>query len=114
MTENQKLRADLLRLDGKSKKEVAEILGVSIGELGDGSLRKYRYSLSRYSTVKYPNIEAWIMEKGITRSEFSRLCGTNIDTMGDILNGKSRIRKDRIDVILKVTGLTYEFAFAEN
>lgn len=113
MTEDQKLRAELLRLDGRSPKEIAEILGVPVVEITTHKVRKYKKSIIGVEMAVFPELDTYMHRHGITRMAFSELCGINYNTMLDILVGDFPPSKLNIDKILAATGLTYEAAFRE-
>ncbi len=63
--------------------------------------------------MKYPMIEKYMEENGISQAKLSRLCDIPYTTLNNFLNGRKDIKKSDIDKILQVTGMTYEECFSE-
>lgn len=113
MTENQKLRAELLRIAGKNTREIAAILGVPEEEIELNKPRRYKKSIIGVEMSVFPELDAYMHLHRMTRMEFSERCGISYSTMLDILVGGFPPSKLNIDKILAATGLTYEIAFRE-
>ena len=103
---------------GLSQTEIAKIVGVSkqrvahiIGKYCPGHFVK----LTKVQNV-YPNWRNWMNENRVTRREFVRRMGwkaepSNTRLLSIWMSGKKYPQKKSIDLILKVTGLTYEQLF---
>lgn len=113
MTEDQKLRAELLRIDGKSPWEISEIIGVSLSDVENNKTRKYKVSIVGAEMSVFPELNIYMQQHGMTKAVFSDFCGIKYSTMLDILMGDFPPSKQNIDKILAATGLTYEVAFRE-
>jgi len=113
MTEIQKLRAELLRIDGKNTREIAAILGVPEEEVELNKPRRYKKSIIGVEASVFPELDAYMHFHRMTRMEFSERCGISYSTMLDILISDFPPSKKNIDKILAATGLTYEVAFRE-
>lgn len=64
--------------------------------------------------MKYPTIEKFFNNDGISLREFARKCNMPVSTMSRFANGKTDIKKSNIDKILKVMGVEYEECFKES
>lgn len=70
-----------------------------------------------YEECVYPNLRKWMNENKVGRGEFLRRMGldahpTNYERLKYVIRGESYPRKDYIDKMLEVTGMTYETLFA--
>lgn len=63
--------------------------------------------------IKYPALKAWIEKNCDSISDFSRLLCVNDKGFRSFLYGRNGCTKHTIDLILEVTGMTYEEAFKE-
>lgn len=66
----------------------------------------------------YTGLRNWLNENRISRAELIRrmnlsVGGRNTDRVCRILRGETRPNKDDIDLLIKITGLTYEVLFSE-
>ena len=113
-------RAMELREQGLSYRDIARQLDVSfqrvaqICGVGDPS-----YARPVGDTCIYKNIREWMNTNKVSRAEFLRRMGMTADAenscrLGRVLRGESQPRKDYIERMLKVTGLTFEQLFACN
>ena len=64
----------------------------------------------------YPNLRRWMNENRVNRYELLERMGYVADgrsyyNIRDILTGRVLPKKDKIDLLIKVTGLTYEELF---
>ena len=67
-------------------------------------------------TAKYPALAVWMNENHVTRSELCRLfyltpCSNAVTRVTQYINGKRDLHKFNIDILLEVTGMTYEELF---
>lgn len=114
MTKEQEAKASILRLDGKTPKEAAKILGVPERDVESVYYKKrYKRSLVGFEATKYVGLDQWLRYHGLTRTQFADKCGIHPSTMTAIMLGSHDFSKSYIDKILKATGLTYEEAFME-
>lgn len=60
----------------------------------------------------YPNLGRWMVENKIGLDRFSKAVGISYQGLRNFLDGKSNPKFQTIQNILKVTGMTYEQAFA--
>lgn len=63
--------------------------------------------------IKYPYLEKWMSDKGLSQTEMAKVLGVGRTTVSKLLNGKEEPKKAVIDKVLKATGLPYEVAFSE-
>ena len=110
MTREEKIKAFEMRLDGYTFEEIGKAFGVSkqavnqaLGVVGTG--RK------GFSCI-YPNIKRWITDNKMSCKEFSNKVGFSNHAAYLWFAGKTVPTKTAVDAILKVTGMTYEEAFA--
>lgn len=61
--------------------------------------------------VVYPNIEKWVKAHYHNYSEFAEAIGYHRTTIYGLMSGTKEPHKPLIDVILYMTGMTYEVAF---
>ena len=106
------------RENGMSCKEIAEKYGISrqavyayCARRGIGHFRNYTKE-----EVVYPELRKWLNENKVSRSELARRmdCAPvprKSKGISEWLKGKNHPRKDSIDKLLAVTGLTYEQLF---
>lgn len=64
----------------------------------------------------YPNLKKWMNDNYISRAEFLRRMGisahtSNYQRFTAVMRGETQPKKDYIDKMLAVTGLTYEILF---
>ena len=63
--------------------------------------------------TRYPNLEKWIRDEGMSVLEFSEKIGVHRSTIYAFQYHGIEPRKDLIDKILKYTGMSYEECFEE-
>lgn len=107
-----------LRENGHTLQQIADMDGVTRqavhGMLRSGEDKIYPKSLKR---VVYPKIYAWMRENNLNIAKLNRAIGVESNgathnRMSSFLSGKT-FHKDLVDGILRVSGMTYEEAFAE-
>lgn len=114
MNKEQEAKAMILRLDGKTPKEAAHILGVPEREVESLYYKKrYKRSIVGFEATKYIGLDQWMRYHGLTRTQFADKCGIHPSTMTAIMLDNHDFGKSYIDKILKATGMTYEEAFKE-
>ena len=106
-----------LRQQGLKYREIAEICGVS---------RQYVSSVCGYGAPSYfrhigekcvyPNLSLWMNKHKVSKREFLRRMGltahsNNYARLDSYMRGDTQPRKQYIDKMLEVTGLTYEELF---
>ena len=109
-----------LREQGKTYKEIAEILGISRQAVAQ-SLGKFQPARHLHITekqCKYKGVRRWMNENKMTYREMTRRLGykPNAEQVARVrnrLNGRTIIDKDCIDKILELTGMDYATAFSE-
>lgn len=114
--EERKKRLRSLREEGLTYQEIAEIEGISrqrVYQLIGGEGGCFR-GITKEVCI-YDGIRNWMNENKISKAKFIRKihgCYSyeSLSRLSEILKG-ANTRKDMIDNILSVTGLTYEEAF---
>ena len=106
------------RLSGMTCREVAEKHGVSfqyVQQVCAGLLGSNFQFVTEEKCI-YPNLRKWMNENSVCVSELIRRIG--LDAAGEnhhryacVLSGRFLPRKDKIDQLIKVTGMTYEELF---
>lgn len=114
-------KADLYlaeRAKGLTYRQIADKYGVShqtvamaCAQYAPGHFRPFNSK-----QVIYPNLRKWLNDNKVCKSEFLRRMGKvgygeSVQTLGDWFRGRSYPTKQNIDLILAVTGLTYEKLF---
>lgn len=114
LTKEQEVLARMMRLDGKSVKQVAERLKVDEDDVSHVyCVKKYTRSLVGFDSPKYYGLDRWMRHHGMTRVMVADKSGITYSTLCNIMNGDVDVSKKYIDKLLKFTGLTYEEAFGE-
>lgn len=72
-----------------------------------------KYAKTPGNVIVYPNLEKWIKENCKNAYQFSIITGLSDRGIRCMLYGRNDPSKYTIDVVLQVTGLTYEVAFAK-
>lgn len=111
MTKQEKVEAYEMLLNGRSFREVGDNFGVSrqrIQQLFPFMERRYGHA-----DYIYPNIANWLRTKRMSLSCFAKKLGTDPYTVSKWFRGITNPKKDFIDAILVLTGMTYEEAFSE-
>lgn len=109
MTNEQKVEALRMLMDGATYREVGEKFGLThqrIQQIFSGVLSKVK----KYACI-YPNIRRWIVKHHVSQPEFAELVGVCPAALHHYLSGKREPNKKIIDKILEVTCMTYEEAF---
>ena len=114
---SKRKKMQLLRDQGLKYREIAEKFGVS---------RQYvcavcaSYDPDHFRIIDehcvYPNLREWMNDHKVSRSELLRRMGltvnaNNSNRLSYYMRGENDPRKDYIDRMLKVTGMTYEKLF---
>ena len=111
MTKKDKVEAYEMLLDGCTFREVGENFGVSrqyIQQLFPFMERRYGHA-----DYIYPNIANWLRTNRMSVKSFAEKIGTDSYTAAKWFRGTTNPKKDCIDAILVLTGMTYEEAFSE-
>ncbi len=106
-----------LRAQGMKFREIAEKFGVTKQYVacvcGTSESGKY---IPVGDECVFPNLRRWMNENKVSRSEMLRRMGlekhtNNMSRLCRCLRGEQQPRKDYIDKLLAVTGMTYEVMF---
>lgn len=114
-------KADLYREElekGLTYRQIAIKYGVSYQAV-HSALAQFSPQLFKKLTEKqvvYPNLRRWMNENKVGKREFIRrmelsVGGKTAQNLNDWLTGRTYPNKKNIDLILKITGLTYEQLF---
>lgn len=116
MTGNRATRAKLYledRKNGMTYREIADKYGVSYQSVHtcctkvDGT---YHIKVNRKNCI-YPNLRAWLnADKDRMKRFFQEMKGCSIR---EYMRGEMQPKKDIIDRMLALTGMTYEVMFAQ-
>lgn len=110
MTNEQKVEAYKMLLDGNSMQVVADKFGVTrqrIQQIFPGTGKR---GAGRYYV--YPNLKRWLYDNNTSASKLGEKIGASSGMVSNWMLGKNDPHKFFIDRILEVTGLTYEVAFS--
>lgn len=111
MTNEEKVEAYRMRLEGATFQEIANKFGCSRQNVHQIVPFVDKGFVKPSFTCIYPNIEKWRRKNRITLNQLSYLCGISYQTIVRSLSVKGNPTKKVIDSILEATGLTYEEAF---
>lgn len=106
------------RKNGIPVRDIAKKYGCSenyVYHCCSGELEWYFRPMTEKNCV-YPNLRHWFNQNEVSKARFLKLLGlsyhtNNIHRLSDVLTGVSYPRKDYIDNMLNVTGMTYEEMF---
>lgn len=113
MTNEQKVEAYRMRLEGATLQECADRFGVTrecIRKITP-PVETHKRGRPAYKSCIYPNLRALLSENRYGYSDFAKLCVASEQAIFNALTGKVNPRKSTIDKILDATGMTYEEAF---
>lgn len=111
--------ANMYREQGYTHKQIGEMLGITRQRAQQLTGRQDDVHFRAVSDkCPYKNLRAWMNENKVSRAEFIRRMGyandgPNAQTFSAVLMGRRQPKKDYIDLMLRVTGMTYEEMFAE-
>ena len=112
MTIDEKVEAYRMRLNGESLASIGEKFGVSKQAVFQAIPRINLKVKSAADSCIYPHISEWMIDNNIGYHRISTMisasCGTVVASW---LTGKHDPPKRAIDALLKVFGMTYEYAF---
>lgn len=116
MTEKREM-ANRLRDQGYTLEQIGQMLGISRARAGQLVARQGKFHVILAEHCPYVNLRNWMNANRVSRAEFIRRMGYMNDPetvirFGCVLRGEQQPRKDYIDKMLKVTGMTYEEMFA--
>lgn len=114
-------RADLYRqerMNGLTYRDIAKKYGVSYQavQIACSQHKGYGFVPFTKKTCVYPNLRKWLNDNKVSMRDFVRRCnltphGVTSQRYKDYVTGRCYPSKQTIDVLLKVTGLTYEQFF---
>ena len=114
---SKRKQMQMLREQGLTYQKIAEQFGVSKQYVAQvcGKRDPAHFAYVSDKCI-YPNLRDWMNKNKVSRMEFVRRMGLttnaeNCNNLSSYINGKTHPRKQYIDKMLKVTGLTYEEMF---
>ena len=111
MTDEEKVEAYKMRLEGSTLQEIADTFGVSKQYIYQIIPYVNRSSCNKSCSCIYPNIQKWRKKNKVSMDSMAVLCGLHRSTLARSLAKNGNPTKKVIDKILKTTGMTYEEAF---
>ena len=106
------------REKGLTYRQIAAKYGVSHQVIGQacGKTNPLRFRYWGEKACVYPNVRAWLNDNKVSKSELIRrmgleTCPNTMAAIGANLNGRTFPQKHKIDMLLAVTGLSYEEFF---
>ena len=103
------------REKGMTYKQIAEKHGISKQRVAQvcGQYKECQFRAYSEKDVIYPNWRKWLNDNKVSRSEFARRMGNlahphAITYLSKWMRGYTYPTKQTIDMILEITGLTYE------
>jgi hypothetical protein len=111
MTKEQKIEAYTMILDGCTLTEVGDKFGISKQRVSQMFPQANKKVDAAAEGCVYPNISKWMVEHRAGFASIARGCGSTTPTIRYALTSGGSIRKDLIDALLRLTGMTYEEAF---
>lgn len=116
MTNDQKVEAYRMRLEGATLQSIADKFDVSLERVRQIIPPIEGRSWNLYGIQDkcvYPGIAQWLLDNHYTYTKLAELAGVPMATVSRWMNGVHKPNKSAIDKILKATGLTYEQAFGK-
>ena len=114
----RKTIAKALREQGFTHRQIAEALDVSRQRAAQMCGKQdSAYFQPVGDNCPYKNLREWMNKNKVSRSEFLRRMGmttdsNNVARFSNVLRGEHQPRKDYIERMLLVTGMTFEELFA--
>lgn len=109
------------RNKGLTYQEIADKYGVTYQAVAQAAGRHTpgRFRVFTKKSCIYSGLRNWLNENKISRAELMRrmhlaVCGKTTDRVSRLLRGDTRPNKDDIDLLIQITGLTYEVLFKED
>lgn len=100
------------RATGKTYREIADAYGVSWQAVHDACNSKCD-ATKRPRTCLWPHLADWMEDNEVGVTELAEKTGACRNTMYGWFSGKNNPNKVWIDKVLEVTGLSYEYLFAD-
>ena len=115
MTEKREI-ANHLRDQGYTLEQIGLLLDISRARAGQLVAQQGRFQAVTEKGCIYVNLRAWMNKNRVSRAEFIRRMGyTNspdtVTRFSTYLRGEHQPKKNFIDKMLDVTGMTYEEMF---
>ena len=113
MTNDEKVEAYRMRLEGATLQEVADRFGVTrewIRALTPAPEKRGKKKRN-HKNIIYPNINKFLYENRHSYSSFAKLIGMSGNAVYRALTGATSPTKKLIDRVLEATDMTYEEAF---
>lgn len=110
-------KADLYldeRKKGMTYREIADKYGVSFQSVHSTCIRQdgtYRVHIIHKKGCIYPNLRKWLNEDRVRRDAFFK--SMKGYPVREYMKGERQPKKNAIDLMLKITGMTYEELFKE-
>lgn len=106
------------RESGMSVVDIAKKYGVSYQTVSHATAKTGMKFFKNYTPSRcvYPNLRKWLNDNKVTINEFVRMlgmaqCGGNSSRIIGYFNGRNFPKKETIDKMIEVTGLSYEEMF---
>lgn len=110
MTNDERIKAFTMRLDGKTWEEIGDVLHYAPCTARADIVRCIN-AAPRKIRCCYPAIRRVIIDQYGSIRNFSAVCGFHSNTIRLVLSGRCRPSRRVADAILAATGLSYEEAF---
>ena len=107
MTKSEIYRAE--RATGKTYRKIAELYGVSYQNVQQACAWKP----SEYGSCIYPQIKKWMNDNRVKLPEMAKRMYVTDSSLRSALNGSASLKKEYIDALLALTGMTYEELFKQ-
>ena len=118
---DKKEQMRLMRREGASYREIAQAFGCSYQNVAQilGKYDETKFRPFREKDCVYPGLRKWLNDNKCSRRELFRkmhgknMGGTSVQTLSNRLHGERGFTMNEINIIISVTGLTYEQLFLD-